>query len=180
MGHVVPCCGGDAMTISIVDQDVFTALRTFITSVLPAGTEVVQSQDNGVPMPIGGFVAMNNAGTKRLSTNIGAYTTGTKSVTASLEYSIQLDFYGADASAWANIVQVMFRDQYATDLLPVNIQPLYADDPMQIPLINGEGQYEQRWKLTAVLQYNPIIAAAQQSATSLTIGLKEIESTFHP
>jgi hypothetical protein len=77
-------------------------------------------------------------------------------------------------------VQVMFRDQYATDLLPVNIQPLYADDPMQIPLINGEGQYEQRWKLTAVLQYNPIIAAAQQSATSLTIGLKEIESTFHP
>jgi len=173
------------MSIDIVDQDVFTSLRSFLIAILPIGTEIVQAQDNQVPMPASGFVAMNNAGTRRLSTNYGSYTDsgtnpGSKGVMAALEYTIQLDFYGPNAAAWANITQVLFRDEYATASFPPNIQPLYADDPMQIPLIDAEAQYEQRWKLNAVLQMNPIVTVDQDFAGSLDIGLLNVDRTYTP
>ena len=65
-------------TISILENDIFTALRTFILSVLPSGTEVIQGQDNLVSMPTSsGFVTMTPAGLKRLNTNIqGGYMPG--------------------------------------------------------------------------------------------------------
>ena len=76
--------------------------------------------------------------------------------------------------------QALFRDQYATDIFPANIQPLYADDPVQIPLIDGEEQYEQRWKITASLQYNPTLTTGQQSMLSIEVGLAPIDQTFKP
>ena len=74
----------------------------------------------------------------------------------------------------------LFRDEYAADNMPANIQPLYADNPMQMPLIDGEDQYEERWKLTASLQYNPVTTIGQQSALAVDIGLVEIDTTFKP
>lgn len=173
------------MAISITDQDIFTALRVFLLSILPGGTEVVQSQDNRVAMPLGGFVAMNNAGSKRLETNVVTYTAGssnpgTKNIQTSTQYTMQLDFYGPVAADWANTAQILFRDEYATSIFPTNIQPLYADDPIQIPLIDGEAQYEQRWKLNAVMQYNPVTTVAQDFATSIVIGVEEVDVAFPP
>ena len=40
-----------SVTIDIVDQDVYMALVTFLTSYLPANTPVVQGLDNQVAMP---------------------------------------------------------------------------------------------------------------------------------
>jgi hypothetical protein len=64
--------------------------------------------------------------------------------------------------------------------MPANIQPLYADNPTQMPLIDGEAQYEQRWKLTASLQYNPIVTVSQDFADTLTLTLDEVDATFPP
>jgi len=173
------------MSIDITDQDVFTSLKIFIAAILPAGTEIDQAQDNLVSMPAGPFVAMNNVGTRRLSTNTGTYADsgtnpGSKGVQASLEYTIQLDFYGPDAASWANMIQIMFRDEYATASFPSNIQPLYADDPMQIPLISGEEQYVQRWKLNAVLQFNPTVTVDQDFAGALTVDLINVDRNYTP
>ena len=74
----------------------------------------------------------------------------------------------------------LFRDEYTTDLFPANIQPLYADDPVQLPLIDGEQQYEQRWKLEATLQYNPILTTSQQSMLDVIVELAPIDQTFNP
>jgi hypothetical protein len=168
------------VTIDIVDQDVFTALRTFLLTFLPTGTEVVQGIDNQVPMPVGGWVSMTSAGMQRLSTNVNTFLDQTESFLTPSRYDIQLDFYGPNSQAWATMCQTLLRDEYATSQFPANIQPLFADDPLQIPLVNAESQYEQRWKLTASLQYNPTITATQQSAISLDIGLKPIDQTFKP
>lgn len=168
------------VTIDIQDQDVFTALRTFLLSFLPTGCEVVQGIDNQVPMPVGGWVSMTSAGMQRLSTNVNTYEDQTETFLTPSRYDIQLDFYGPASQSWATMCQTLFRDEYATSQFPSNIQPLFADDPLQMPLVNAESQYEQRWKLTASLQYNPTITAAQQSATSLDIGLKPIDQTFKP
>lgn len=167
------------MSISITDQDVFTALRTFLIGVLPNGTEVVQAQDNYVSMPDGPFVTMNNVSKTRLATNIDSYTysspiLGTKDLETKTQFVIQLDFYGPDSGDWAQIVQCAYRDEYATSVFPANIQPLYADDPMQIPLIDGEQNYTQRWKLKAVMQYNPIVSLTQQFADQINISSETI------
>jgi hypothetical protein len=173
------------MNISITDQQVFQALGDFLEAALPVGTEIVQLQDNRVPMPRGAFVGMNNDGTKRLATNVNDYVpgddaAGVKNILTPTQYRMQIEFYGDDAAAWANTVQALFRDSFATEIFPATIQPLFADDPIQIPLIDGEAQYTQRWQLEAVMQYNPVVSVPQEFADQLQIGLKEVDTTFPP
>lgn len=171
-----------SVIMDLKDQDVFRALVVFFDSFLPAGTEVIQAQDNRVPMPKSGFVAMNNVGLDRLSFNIDNYQSVPqgKTILTPTKYSMQLDFYGPDAAQWAMQTVALFRDEYATEIFPSNIQPLYADDPIQIPLIDAEAQYEQRWKLVASLQYNPILSTSQQSMLAVKIELAPIDQTFNP
>lgn len=171
-----------SVSIDITDQQVFAALRTFLLSILPNKTEVVQAQDNRVSMPKGGFVTMNNIGMERLSTNIDSYQSNTqgKQILTPTKFNIQLDFYGDNSPQWASQVQALFRDEYATSMFPPNIQPLFADNPVQIPLIDSEKQYEQRWKLVASLQYNPIMSVLQQSMLDVQIELAPIDQTFNP
>lgn len=167
--------------ISITDDDVFTALRAFLVKVLPAGTEIVQLQDNGVPMPQGPFVGMNNGDNQRLETNTRTYVggaPGTKKILAPSAYSMNLDFYGPNSGAWAATTQAMFRDEIAVETFPANIVPLYADNPIQLPLISGEQLYEQRWRLKAVMQTNTEITVNQDSATALGVGLVSVERTY--
>lgn len=171
-----------AVTIDLIDQDVFRAFVVFFKTFLPATVEVVQAQDNRVPMPKSGFVSMNNTGMDRLSFNIDKYQSLTqgKTILTPTKYSMQLDFYGQYSQIWAMQTVSLFRDEYSTELFPKNIQPLYADDPVQIPLIDGESQYEQRWKLTATLQYNPTISVTQQSMLEAKAILAPIDQTFKP
>ena len=171
-----------SVILDINDQDVFTAMRVFIQSFVPSTVQVVQAQDNRVPMPKDGFITMNNTGMDRLSFNIDNYQSVIqgKTVLTPTKYSMQLDFYGPSSQIWAVETMALFRDEYATQIFPSNIQPLYADDPIQIPLIDGEAQYEQRWKLVASLQYNPTLSTQQQSTQAVNIGLAPIDQTFKP
>ena len=169
-------------TMDLTDQDVFTALVSFLGTFLPTGTPVIQGQENYVSMPPAGFVVMTNAGLDRLSFNVDKYfpVTQLKTILAATRYTIQLDFYGQLSSQWAMETIALFRDEYSTEMFPSNIQPLHADDAIQIPLITGEEKYEQRWSLKANLQYNPIITTDQQSALQLYIAPKPIDQTFTP
>lgn len=170
-----------ALSIDITDADVMTALRTALLAILPTGTPVVQAQQNRAAMPVGGFVQMNSSGMQRLATNVDTFNSDqSESIATQVRYEVQIDFLGPTAQSWAMVVQAAFRDAQGASLFPANIQPLYADDPLQIPLIDAESQYEQRWTVRAALQYNPVITAQQPSATALQIGLKPIDQTFAP
>ena len=67
------------MTVNLFAPDIgqteiMTALRSWLLSVLPAGTEVVQGQQSGVPEPAGdAFVIMSPITRQRLSTNVDVY-----------------------------------------------------------------------------------------------------------
>ena len=169
-------------TISLSEAHVFTALRNFLLAVLPTGMEVIQTQDNGVPMPAGPFVAMNNIGIKRLSTNKNTYdtTAQTKGIEVPTMYSVQLDFYGPSADSSAAIVQALFRDDVGVHLFTDSVVPLYADDPQQMTLINGEQQFEQRWRVEVAMQYNPVVTMPQGSATALNVGLVSTDAAYPP
>lgn len=171
-----------SVTIDIIDQDVFRAFVTFFQTFIPSNVEIIQQQDNRVPMPKGAFIAMNNNGMDRLSFNVDSYDALTqgKFMLSSFTYEVQLDFYGPISQSWAAETVTLFRDEYATEIFPANIQPLYADDPIQIPLVSGESQYIQRWRLAARVQYKPTVSTIQQSTLAVDIGLAPIDQTFKP
>lgn len=155
-----------------VQQDVATALRTFILSLITC--EVVQGLGNGTPMPLNSFIAFTPLFQNRLSTNVTTYadptpTTGTKSSLDATQYTWQIDCYGPLSSDWAATLSTMLRDEYSCLMMAPNVQPLHADDPRMMPLIDGEMQYEQRWTVTAVLQYNPVVATPMQFMDSAQV-----------
>lgn len=164
--------------ITPTQDPLFIALRAFILAVAP-GNEVVQGLGNGVPMPEGPFVAITATGQRRLATNEDTFDTvaGTRLVKQSTEYSIQIDCYGPASSDHATAIGMMLRDAYGCDMLaPYGCQPLYTSDPTQSALVNGEENYEQRWMLTAVLQFNPIITVPQEFADDLQVAFENADS----
>lgn len=170
------------MLISPVNKSVFNALRAFIVSVLPAGVEVIKGLGNDVPPPKGGYVAMTPLRQPAISTNLHTLNPDqTTTVTAPTEYDVQIDCYGPDSSDWARMLVTMFRDPYGCDSFAASLPgsaPLYCTDPRQAPLITGEENYQQRWVFSALLQYNPEITVAQQSATTLVVVPVNVEATY--
>lgn len=163
------------MTIAANVQraDIFTAVRAFILGVISC--EVVQGLDNGVPMPIGSFIAITPLYAARLSTNIDSYVDpfnsstfdstystqisgiGSSKVENHIQYTIQIDCYGATSSDWANVITTLWRDDYGVQAMAPNITPLHADDEKMMPIVDGEANFEERWMITAHLQYNPVV-----------------------
>lgn len=173
-------------TISITQDDLMTALRGFLLTIVSG--EVVQSQDNRVPMPQGDFCTMTPMFLGALSTDRSAYTDpgnnpGVESHSRSTQWTCQLDFYGPSAGDNASIVSTLVRTDTACDYFAasgIDLQPLYARDPKQTTLINAENQFENRWTMEFVGQFNPVVQSAQDFAASLHVGLAEVDVTFPP
>lgn len=166
---------------SILEADVFTALRTFILALVDC--EVVRTQVNRVAMPKGDFIAMTPMGSVQLETNAHTYGATSETVMRPTQYTIQVDCYGAKAGDRAQTLVTMLRDDYAVQSLASggkDIAPLYADDAHQMPLIDGEQQYEARWTFNSVLQYNPAVTLTTETADTLTVGTVDVDRSYPP
>lgn len=154
----------------MIEDDVFTVLRAFLLDpvVLPAGTEVLRAQGNRVPQPRGpNYVMMTIASHTWQSSTYHQYRRDDEmnDVTRSTGVGIQLDFYGPSSSDFAQRFATLFRDEYAcTAMAGTGVTPLYCDDGQQMPLVNGEQQYEQRWTIQTMLQVNPAVSTPMQFA----------------
>lgn len=180
------------MTPTITEDAINVALRLFLLSILPVGVEVVQGQANRVPEPgsldhiiftpssrrqLSTTTHQYNAANMAPSTTSGSYPLGSSLPTSdiaivgrsnSIDY--QLDVYGPNATDNAQVIATLFRDSYACDFLdPYQMQPLYCDDGQQMPLVNGEYQYEDRWMLKVTLQANPGIVTPIQFAPNVVV-----------
>jgi len=141
----------------------------------------VQGLQNGVPMPLGPFICMTATEQVRLATNHSDYSVDLqRQVKIPTRYSIQLDCYGPDSSDMATTIKAFWRDPFGCDALASIGAPLYADEPIQMPIVNGEENYEQRWKVTALLQFNPVLTVPQQSATALAVDFVSVNAEFPP
>lgn len=99
------------------------------------------------------------------------------------QVNVQIDVHGPASSEHAQAIATLLRDTYATELFTASgfeIQPLYVNDPKQIPFINGEQQYEERWTLDVVLQANPVVNVQQQFAGSLSVSIVNTERAYPP
>lgn len=166
-----------AATVSIRVSDIYTKLGQFIMAQLGIqAAQVVQGYQNRTAMPTpasAGFVVMSAIAKKRLRTNIDNFAATSDPAPApgpvtseqGQQIDVQLDCYGPLASEWSDILTTLLRDNIGCMALAPVCQPLYADDPMRAPLTNAEAQYEDRWIVTARLQYNPVVTTAQDYAT---------------
>lgn len=168
-------------TLNVTESQLFTALRAFLLEIIGTGVEVIQTQNNRVPMPKGPFIAMTPIRIDGLSTVVTDYTAATRSDTRTTQWQVQLDFYGPQAAMQAATVAQLWRTSWAAEQLASGpLQPLYAGEPLQTTMVNGEMQWESRWTLDLFAQFNPITTVSQQTASALTIGLAEIDTEFPP
>ena len=161
---------------------VIIPLGNFIVAQLGlAPGQVVRGYPNRVAMPnVGpfvaqgypnGFVVMTEMLKKRLRTNIDTTPVDNDPTTQTEEMGqqvdMQLDVYGPNASDWADILVTLLRDDIGYRALQPTSAPLYADDPIRAPLTDAEQQYEDRWIITARIQYNVVIGSPQEYADTL-------------
>jgi hypothetical protein len=158
------------ITPSITETQVFTALRAFLLTIVTC--EVVRAPVNRVAMPLGDFISLTPISNIPLSTNVTTLTGANNSIKRASQFTIQIDCYGAGAGDRATAITTLLRSSYACDQFTASgfdIQPLYAGDARQMPLVDGEGQYELRYTFDCVLQFNPILTTLQDSAIVLRV-----------
>lgn len=178
------------MTLSFTESDIFASLRTLLLQMLPTGVEVVRSQTNRVPEPrVGDFVVFTPINRTRLAMNTDTYSDGfpeepgVKYALQPTRIDVQLDVHGPSSGDNVQIITTLFRDDYATtffDASAIDMQALYTGEPHQMPFINGENQFEDRWVVDVSLQVNQVVEIEQQFADTLVTGVIEVDTTYPP
>lgn len=149
----------------------------------------------GVDVPSNTYVAAFGTGSGSVGTYVLSTTStiasrhlaaGTQKMTQPVEYTIQLDVHGPNGADNVHRISTVFRDEYATAAFAAmstggDVQPLYADDPKQIPFVNDQSQYEDRWVLEACLQVNQaVVNIPQQFFDQVQVGLIEVDTHYPP
>lgn len=162
------------------DDTVYVGLRALLLNLFPSidPKNILQGQQNDVPMPVGpDFILMIPEGRKPLATTIRDYNgVYTRTTTRSTRFDIMVNFYGPSSPDLMQVFMTLFRDLYGCDFLkPYGIQPLWNDDGNQMPLVDGEQQYEQRWMVRTALQANPAVSTSQDFADKVSVTLVEAD-----
>ncbi len=174
-----------SVTVEPTQDQVYQALETFLTGILPTGTPVIRGLPNRAAMPTpAGFVLMQALFEERLRMPIDTFVTGgnsaptTATVEQGIELTVQIDCYGPHSGTWASTVSTLFEDAYGFNALGPNCEPLYANQARMMPLVDAEQQYEERWSLDCRLQWNPVATIQQQYADALDLTLKDVTVLF--
>lgn len=196
MARLVPCYrepsnrrGAAIVTlaVSITIADLYTKLGSFIETVLPAGVPVIQLPVDraSMPPPDPGFVGMRLQLQQRIMTNLDEWDAtdvdpSAIDITQAVRITAQFDCYGALSGDWSVILSTVLRDEFSMEPLAPILAPLYCDDPRFAPLVSGEEQYEQRWIVPAVMQYNPVVSTPMQFADTATADTINVDVSYPP
>lgn len=174
------------MTPSLTLTNAYTALRTFLLGILPAQTEVVQGQANRVPMPqASNFVVMTPMRMEQMAQTVHtlapptapAPALGSDEIARSMALHFQLDVYGPASANNATVITTLLRDSYGVEAFTgTGLNPLYVEDPFQMPLVSGEQQWIQRWTIRAALHGHFAVTVPQGFADTLITELSEVSS----
>lgn len=157
-----------------------TLVRGFLLQVLPEGWEVVEGQANRVPQPTGdNFVCIIPGSIRRLATTVDTWSNSTSPRPTTMQHEqdvqlgMQLQVFGADATDGVDIITTLLRSTYGVDFFAgTGFAPLWCDDGQQVPFVDGERQYEDRWILEAPFEASVQIFTTQQFADTLEVTLE--------
>jgi hypothetical protein len=166
---------------SITETDVFTVLRSYVTSLV--GCPVVRSPVNRVAMPVGDFILLSPLSIEHISLNVHTYSATQTTILRPLKYTVQVDCLGTEANDRAITLSSMFRDSYTAELFAASgfdIAPLFTTELRQLPFVSGEDQYIERWTFDCAMQVNAVITLTTQAANTLSTVLLEVDATYPP
>ena len=106
-------------------------------------------------------------------------------------YSYQIDCYGPTGPDLADTIAIAWVSLWACDYFagnsatpppgaPLPVTPLYADDPQQLNIVNGELQYEQRYMIKLYAQVNQVAALPQDFFTDAPIVDVTVPANYLP
>jgi hypothetical protein len=184
------------MTLAVSPQQrsLYVLVKAFVVTVTGLDPALVlQSLPNRTAMPPAspGFVVMNLGRLKQLRTPEATWDPTDVAPTAidleqGTEVRLQLDLYGAASGDWGAQFQTLLRSEpgcvalAGADYANPVCQPLYASDASQAPLDDSEDQYEDRWTIEAILQYNPVTSVPQQFADTLELTVINVDEAYPP
>ncbi len=161
-----------------MNVEIFTQLGNLLQLLNP-NVEIVRGLQNRVAMPVGPFINMTPLRQVRLGTNETTYNgVDEKTLTNFKRFDVQIDFYGPDMGDAANTFETVFRDEYAVVKMGPLVTPLYCSDALQAPLTNEEKQYEERWIVTATIEFNPDVVLPQDSMIIAEVTPVNVEATY--
>ena len=103
-----------------------------------------------------------------------------------IDLTIQIDVHGPNSGDNSQIVTTIMRDDYAALWLKRSewagqVAPLFCENPRQIPFVNGENQYEDRWVVETSVQVNAVVQdIPQQFFDAVTISLVAADAKYVP
>lgn len=177
---VVGSISGTVLAVTQVNHGVIiagmTLLGTGLSTVLP--DTIVGSQLTG---------SLGGTGTYTVSKSqlvgSGVLYLGLRDDMAAIRMTVQLDIHGPESANNAFMVETLFRSEVAEDAFESRgfaVVPLYADAARQMPFVNQEQQYENRWVVEAVMQMNPVTSTPMQFADELDVTTIEVDTTYPP
>lgn len=180
------------LTVTPTLDKLYERLGGFIESILspqpgPLALPVIQLPENRVamPPPVPGFIGMTARIQGRIMTNLDRWNPSdvapvALSIEQATRLAVQLDCYGANSGDWAAILATVLRDEYAVGPLAPELSPLYTESPRFAPLVAGEEQYERRWIVEAIVQYNPVVSVPMQFANQAEVTTINVDERYPP
>lgn len=141
---------------TVKHDDIYKEVRSYLIGLFSYLPEtVVKGYQNGSSLPDNAIV-MTILYERDLDVSANYYESMTDSTTVqqSVEVTMQIDFYGVGSGDKARKLTTLWRNIYTTQILKC-CQPLYAKSPRQMTYVNEKDQYEQRWSMDLLMQYNP-------------------------
>ena len=179
-------------TLDTTDKNVFEILRSFIIDTL--GTAI--TADNVVRVPTNRVPSPNTYPYITLfpisKTQIAWPSTAisdplvqpqTEGLMMPTEYQIQVDAYGPTAGDLIQLLHTVFQSPNAFDYFASQstqgVYPILVDAPREMPFVDGEAEYELRWVMDVHLQYNPTLTTSVQTASTVQVGIINVEAAYH-
>lgn len=154
------------------ESEIYIDVRKWLLSLHPSAV-VIKGYQNEEPLPKNCIVMtiLFDTDLDQLST----YYDGEASeltVFESVQFKMQLDFYGDESMDRSTKTAVMFKSLLTTSFMQF-VQPLFCTRPRNMTFVNEAGQYEKRYMLELDLQHNP--SYKQTVDSSIEIPTLEIE-----
>lgn len=163
------------------EDTLFDAVWGFVSQLFPSPAQpyVFKGFQNMTSTPPGVTYVVISPGTKERTNQLERdydAVNGLSLNTRRTIYSYQVDCYGPSGPDYADTISIAWRTLWACDYFagnnltptpgaPLPVTPLYADEPNQLNIANGENQYEQRFTCKLYLQANQIVSLPQDFFT---------------
>lgn len=154
-------------TLTPTEDQIFDAVWALIASYFDPSVQgaIFKGFQNMTATPTGSYVVIQPGVNVRQNQLVRGYDSvaGTQILERSTTYYYQVDCYGPLAPDYANTIAIAWPSLWSCDnnASPAIITPLYADEPMQLNIENGESNYEQRFTSRLYGQVNQQVSLPQ-------------------